>query len=160
MEDIEAIERRGIDAAIKAVEKAALAKTTRTCYNSNNFAYIRWLLKKRPHLLHEQLKEELAQTEGQDLTPAKKRKAIRNLIVDVWLGHGETYDGLREPICCADLCYDDIVTFFVEQKDPMRGRFNYSKSWFVGHMSALTYLYHQSRHSHIPIEMSTKLSFF
>ena len=75
MEDIEAIERRGIDAAIKAVEKVALAKTTRTRYNSNNFAYIRWLLKKRPHLLHEQLKEELAQVESQDLTPAKKKES-------------------------------------------------------------------------------------
>ena len=88
MEDIEAIERRGIDAAIKAVEKAALAKTTHTRYNSNNFAYIRWLLRKCPHLLHTQLREEIVQVEGQDLTPAKKRKSIRifncGCVVGTW----------------------------------------------------------------------------
>ena len=160
MEDIEAIERRGIDAAIQEVEKAALAKSTHTRYNSNNFAYIRWLLKKRPHLLHEQLKEELVQIESQQLTPTRKRKAIRNLIVDVWLGHGETYNGVREPICCGDLVYDDVVTFFVEQKHPETGRYNYSKSWFVGHLSALTYLFRTSGFACIPAEMSAKLSLF
>ena len=85
MENIKAIEQRGIDTVIKAVEKAALTKTTRTRYNSNNFAYIRWLLRKRPHLLHAQLREEIAQVEGQDLTRAKKeKKSAISLLMFGW----------------------------------------------------------------------------
>ena len=75
------------------MEIGALAQSTCTRYNSNNFAYIRWLLKKRPHLLHTQLKEELAVIDTQPLTPAKKEKKS-----DVWLGHGEMYKGMREPM--------------------------------------------------------------
>ena len=64
-------------------------------------------------------------------------------------------NGVREPICCAELCYDDVVVCIVEQKDPETGGFKNSKSWFVGHMSgALTYLFCQSGHSCILAEMS------
>jgi hypothetical protein len=69
---------------------------------------------------------------------------------------------VREPICCGDFCDDDVVTFFVEQKHPETGRYNYYKSWFVGHLSAsaLTYLFRQSGFACIPAEMSSKLSLF
>ena len=130
-------------AAVAEVERAALAPKTRERYSSSNYQYILWLMQHRPQLVHPELVEEVEEmTMSPILTPIEKKNNIRDRIKKVWLG--ETYNGMRNPVRCDLLTYDDVVGWYIEQKEPGTNMFKYGKQWFVGNLSALMYLFRAS----------------
>ena len=92
------------------------------------------------------------------LTPTEKKINIRDCIKKVWLGD-ETYNGMRLPVRCDLLTYDDVVSWYIEQKEPGTNMFKYGKQWFVGNLSALMYLFRVSGVT-MPLQMKSKLSLF
>ena len=112
----------------------------------------------RPQLVNPELVAEVEEMMMTPLlTPNEKRINIRNRIKTVWLG--ETYDGVRKPVCCDLLTYDDVVSWYIEQKEPGTNMFKYGKQWFVGNLSALMYLFRASGVT-MPLQMKSKLSLF
>ena len=107
-----------IAAVVAEVEKAELAPGTRTHYCSSNYQYILWLMQHRPHLVHPELVAEVEEMMMTPLlTPHEKKINIRDHIKKVWLG--EMYNDVRLPVRCDLLtCYDDVVSWYIEQKEP------------------------------------------
>ena len=69
----------------------------------------------------------------------REEKNIRTLIKQVWLG--ETYTSVSVPVGCDLLTYDDVVSWYIEQKEVGTNHFKYCKQWLAGNVSALVYLY-------------------
>jgi hypothetical protein len=99
-----------------------------------------WLMEHKQHLVNPEMVVEVEEIAAAPLlTPAEKRKNIRTLIKQVWLG--ETYTSVSVPVGCDLLTYDDVVSWYIEQKEVGTNHFKYCKQWLAGNVSALVYLY-------------------